>query len=98
MIKKNNIYAIGDFDVAKIVEGGINVTKFQTNIGTPIYEAPEIFLNDYGDLAEYNAEKADVFSLGIVFLQVATLIRENQIMGINNGKKNVSESIVNNLA
>lgn len=54
---------ITDFGMAKIIE---NDMTLKTQAGTPLYLAPEI-LNGAG-----YTEKVDVWSLGIIFLEIAS--------------------------
>lgn len=70
-IKPANIFLSNDFQTAKI--GDMNVSKVlksdltSTQIGTPYYLSPEIWRRE-----EYNS-KCDIFSLGCLTYELATL-------------------------
>jgi NIMA (never in mitosis gene a)-related kinase len=69
---KNKIIKIGDFGVSAIIEekkglAKIHTLKF-TQVGTPLYMAPEILSAQ----AKYNAN-VDVFSMGCVFYKICCL-------------------------
>ncbi|OMJ69845.1 hypothetical protein SteCoe_32318 [Stentor coeruleus] len=59
---KNADIKIGDFGFAKIMGSGMTCTQ----LGSPMYMAPEIFHDD-----QYTI-KADIWSLGIVFYEILT--------------------------
>ena len=58
--KTTYIPKISDYGLARKLEDG----KATTYLGTPLYMAPEIFLND-----EYN-DKSDLFSIGVMMYQL----------------------------
>lgn len=71
-----------DFGIAK---SGVENTQQHTNIGTPDYLSPELrkARDNKVDQLAYNPIKSDIFSLGLVFLQVLTL---EAIKGFNKEK------------
>jgi hypothetical protein len=57
---------ITDFGISRFSRKGLDVTG---GIGTPLYMAPELIENDEG--TAYN-EKVDVYSFGLIFLEIVT--------------------------
>lgn len=70
-IKSANIFLSEDFETVKL--GDLNIAKVakedfaSTQIGTPYYLAPEIWMNQKYD------NRCDIFSLGCVIFEMATL-------------------------
>lgn len=70
-IKSANLFLTKDFDFIKL--GDLNVAKItknnfaKTQIGTPYYLAPEIWKNNIYDY------RCDIFSLGVVIYEMASL-------------------------
>jgi len=63
---KNNILKISDFGLAKIANNRTRISTFK-GYGTALYVAPEGWKNDN------NTIQMDIYSMGIVFYQLATL-------------------------
>jgi serine/threonine protein kinase len=66
LVFSNGIVKLGDFGFSKILE---NFEKTGTFCGTPYYLAPEIWEN------KKYSNKADIFSLGVLFYEIITLER-----------------------
>lgn len=66
-ITRGNIVKLGDFGIAKILQNTLDLAK--TCIGTPYYLSPEICENKMYD------SKSDVWALGCVLYELATLRR-----------------------
>lgn len=66
-ITRGNIVKLGDFGIAKILQNTVDLAK--TCIGTPYYLSPEICENKMYD------NKSDVWALGCVLYELATLRR-----------------------
>jgi serine/threonine protein kinase len=69
-LKSQNLL-VDDMGVCKVADFGIStikpsVTRTMTSIGTPVYMAPEVIARD-----KYS-EKADVYSFGVLVVEVAT--------------------------
>jgi hypothetical protein len=65
MINKDNQVILTDFGIAKILSGP-QFTASGAMIGTPAYMSPEQGLGEAGDA------RSDIYSLGIMFFQMAT--------------------------
>ena len=61
IFKSGLSYKLGDLNVSKIIK---NNTVARTQIGSPYYTAPEVWLTE-----EYN-EKCDLWSLGLVIYEL----------------------------
>lgn len=66
-ITRGNVVKLGDFGIAKILQNTVDLAK--TCIGTPYYLSPEICENKMYD------NKSDVWALGCVLYELATLRR-----------------------
>jgi serine/threonine protein kinase len=87
LIENRNIKII-DFSVSLILDPESNTINQYTPQGSPDYVAPEIkdalmeriYDKDKQVIIEYDIEKADVFSLGLMIFQIITL---QDIVGLN---------------
>ena len=68
ILLKNGIIKIGDFGISKSVSDVTRTITFK-GYGTPEYTAPE------GWRAEKNTIKMDIYSMGVVFYQIVTLLK-----------------------
>src|SRR5262249_16998444 len=59
---------IGDFGLAKLLEGGISLTRTTDVLGTPSYMAPE----QTGQMHQDVGPSADVYSLGAILYECLT--------------------------
>uniref|UniRef100_A0A7S0HQ13 non-specific serine/threonine protein kinase n=2 Tax=Hanusia phi TaxID=3032 RepID=A0A7S0HQ13_9CRYP len=64
-LTRNNIIKLGDFGIAKVLEGTLEMAK--TVIGTPYYMSPELFRN------QPYSFKSDIWSLGCVLYEIVSL-------------------------
>ena len=64
-LTKNNMIKLGDFGIAKVLEGTMEMAK--TVIGTPYYMSPELFRN------QPYSYKSDIWSLGCVLYELISL-------------------------
>ncbi|OMJ86375.1 hypothetical protein SteCoe_12099 [Stentor coeruleus] len=96
---KNRDIKIIDFGVSTTLTTEENSINLYTPQGSPIYAAPEIkdalmervYDKEKQVAIEYDIEKADIFSLGLMILQIITL---QDIVGLNSSE---SEENRNNL-
>lgn len=87
LIENRNIKII-DFSVSITLDPGVNTINQCTPQGSPDYVAPEIkdalmeriYDKDKQVIIEYDIEKADVFSLGLMIFQIISL---QDIVGLN---------------
>ncbi len=72
----------------------MNQQKLQYNmqntlVGTPLYLSPilwDAFIKKQNMNVVHDLQKSDVFSLGLTFLEMATLANQNEIVGCNQQK------------
>jgi len=77
-IKSANVLIDGDrepYPVVKLSDFGLSTTRQLANTlaGTPQYMAPEILKGQYSTNLSYSAEKADVWSFGMLVIELLTL-------------------------
>jgi len=74
---KDNVLKISDFGLSKIVEEQTRTSTFK-GFGTVKYIAPECWKNGK------NTIKMDIYSMGIVFFELATLSHPLKVNNVNN--------------
>ena len=67
MLSEDHVVKLADFGLARQCIGSASMMEFQSTCGTVLYQCPEIIQH------EAYSEKADVWSLGCILYQMATL-------------------------
>ncbi|KAA6366492.1 MAG: putative NEK protein kinase [Streblomastix strix] len=80
-LQQNNVVKLGDFGVCKILTD--NEEQAKSNIGTPYYLSPEIWLHK-----PYN-QKSDVWAIGCVLYELLSLNRPFGAQTLNELQKTV---------
>lgn len=94
-IKSANLFLSEDFETIKL--GDLNVAKIakndmaSTQIGTPYYLAPEIWENKLYDY------RCDIFSLGCVIYEMASLRVPFEAMSIQDLYKKITKGMINRI-
>ena len=71
LLDKDEDILISDFGLSRVVwrKSGEGILQSKTFCGTPPYMAPEL-LENYKDKQGYNAQKVDVFALGVILYKL----------------------------
>ncbi|KAL4470176.1 hypothetical protein ABPG72_009101 [Tetrahymena utriculariae] len=87
ILLKNNQIKITDFGVSKNIQAEkIRTLQSNTITGTPLFLSPKLW-EGYIKRSEFNVQhdlqKSDIFSLGLVFLQLTLLLSNQEMAGLN---------------
>ena len=82
-LMKDGTIKIGDLNVSKIAEMGIAYTQ----IGTPYYASPEIWMDKSYDY------KSDIWSIGCIIYELCMLLPPFRGTSINNLSKNIQKGV-----
>jgi len=66
---------IGDFGLARYVNGAASVSKFTVAVGATLYRSPEVDNVDSNSNGKYDT-KSDMYSLGLIFLETLCALDE----------------------
>ncbi len=56
-----------DFDLSKILEEGYDTSAMSSNVGTPVFKAPEFFMRDSNGKLRYH-RNVDIYALALTYL------------------------------